>query len=165
MLKVIKNLNDKKGAGPDGIPNLFLKNCAIGLCEPITHIFHKSVAEGVFPREWKLSYVCPIYKYGFKSSITNYRPVCIQSSLAKLFEKLILSQLISAFKNIISTRQHGFISGRSTTTNLYIYTDYIYNALDHGFSEHALYTDLSKAFDTVNHDIQVEKVGMLRGNW
>ncbi|CAD6215467.1 GSCOCG00011207001-RA-CDS, partial [Cotesia congregata] len=158
VLKVMKKLNDKKGAGPDGIPNLFLKNCAIGLCEPITHIFHKSVEEGVFPSEWKLSYICPIYKSGSKSSIINYHPVCIQSSLAKLFEKLVLPQLISAFKNIISTRQHGFISGRSTTTNLYIYTDYIYNALNHGFSVHALYTDFSKAFDTVNHDILVEKL-------
>ena len=38
VYKQLTSLNVKKGAGPDGLPNLFLKNCAAGLCEPITHI-------------------------------------------------------------------------------------------------------------------------------
>lgn len=158
VFKQLRSLDIKKGAGPDGIPNILLRNCAVGLCEPITHIFDKSVMSGVFPRQWKLSYISPIHKSGPRSSITNYRPVCIQSALAKLFEKIVLPQLTSAFKNVISTKQHGFIKGRSTATNLYLYTDYILNAMNRGLDVHSLYTDFSKAFDTVDHDLLIGKL-------
>ncbi|CAD6222047.1 GSCOCG00005308001-RA-CDS, partial [Cotesia congregata] len=135
-------LNPNKGAGPDGIPNIFLKNCATEICEPLTHIFNKSLQSGTFPSVWKLSYVCPIHKNGQRSEVSNYRPICIQSALAKLFEKL----------------QHGFVGGRSTTSNLYSYTNYLLNALNDGLKVHSIYTDFSKAFDRVNHTILIAKL-------
>ncbi|XP_057324830.1 uncharacterized protein LOC130667334 [Microplitis mediator] len=113
-------LNVNKDAGPDGLPNLFLRKCAIGLCEPITNM--------------------------------------IQSSLAKLLEKIILPQLNFAFKNIIVSRQHGVFGGRSTTTNLYGYVNYILNSMGRGKEVHAKYTDFSKAFDMVNHQILLKKL-------
>lgn len=158
VFKQLGSLDIKKGAGPDGIPNIFLKGCAAGLCEPITHIFNKSVKTGVFPKQWKLSYITPIHKSGTRSNVANYRPVCIQSSIAKLFEKIILPQVTFTFKNVISTKQHGFIKGRSTSTNLYTYVEYILNNMNQGFDVHALYTDFSKAFDMVDHDILVDKL-------
>lgn len=80
------------------------------------------------------------------------------SSIAKLFEKIILPQIVSAFENVISSRQHGFIGGRSTVTNLYLYTDYVLDAMNQGLSTHTIYTDFSKAFDMVNHDILINKL-------
>lgn len=87
VYKTQLSLNTKKGAGPDGLPNSFLKNCAISLSEHLTHIFSASLQSGTFPTYWKLSYVCPIHKDGPRSDVSNYRPICIQSALAKLFEK------------------------------------------------------------------------------
>lgn len=158
VLKQLLKLNPNKGAGPDGIPNLFLKNCATEICEPLTHIFNKSLQSGTFPSVWKLSYVCPIHKNGQRSEVSNYRPICIQSALAKLFEKLVLTQLTQAFKNIITTKQHGFVGGRSTTSNLYSYTNYLLNALNDGLKVHSIYTDFSKAFDRVNHTVLIAKL-------
>ncbi|XP_050338272.1 uncharacterized protein LOC126764656 [Bactrocera neohumeralis] len=75
-------LDGKKGAGPDGIPNILLKSCVVGLVEPITHIFSKSLEMGIFPSAWKRSYICPIYKAESRSEVSNYRPICIQHSFA-----------------------------------------------------------------------------------
>ncbi|XP_050339721.1 uncharacterized protein LOC126766063 [Bactrocera neohumeralis] len=128
----ICKLDGKKGAGLDGIPNILLKSCAVGLAEPITHIFSKSLEMGIFPSAWKRSCICPIYKAGSRSEVSNYGPICIQPAMAKLFEKLVLQQVNFAFKNTISTKQHGFFGGRSTATNLYLYVDYVLRALDKG---------------------------------
>ncbi|XP_053955139.1 uncharacterized protein LOC128861205 [Anastrepha ludens] len=110
VFKQLNSVDPSKGAGLDGLPNAFLKNCANGLCETLTHIFQSSLQCGVFPTDWKLSYISPIHKEGPKKTVTNYRPICIQSALAKLFEKLILPKLSAAFDPIITTRQHSFIS-------------------------------------------------------
>lgn len=158
VLKELLKLDITKGAGPDALPNFFLKNCAAGLCEPITHIFDVSLKTGLFPSLWKLSYISPIHKSGSRTDVTNYRPICIQSSLSKLFEKIILPQITFAFKNIISTKQHGFFGGRSTTTNLNLYVNYILNSMNEGRDVHAIYTDFSKAFDTVDHNILINKL-------
>ena len=158
VFKQLNQLNVKKGSGPDGVPNIFLRNCAIGLCEPITHILSKSLESGVFPTAWKLSFISPIHKSGIRSDVTNYRPICIQPALSKLFEKIILPQLTVPFKNIISSKQHGFVGGRSTVTNLYLYINYILDSLNQGIEVHAIYTDFSKAFDLVDHGILIDKL-------
>ncbi|XP_053597678.1 uncharacterized protein LOC128668543 [Microplitis demolitor] len=97
VYKQLMKLNPNKRAGPDGIPKMFFRNCAAGLCEPITYVFNKSLQQGVFPTDWKASFVCPIHKDSSRSSVSNYRPICIQSSLAKLLEKVILPQLATSF--------------------------------------------------------------------
>ncbi|XP_026478477.1 uncharacterized protein LOC113384917 [Ctenocephalides felis] len=151
-------LNVKKGAGPDGLPNTLLKNCAASLCEPLTHIFTKSLQHGSFPSAWKSAYITPIHKSGSKTTADNYRPICIQSAISKLFEKLVLPKLSWSFKNIITTKQHGFCGGRSTTTNLLLYAEQILGAMNNGLDVHTIYTDFSKAFDLVDHDILLRKV-------
>ena len=87
---------------------------------------------------WKLSYISPIHKEGPETLVTNYRPICIQSTLAKLFERLMLPQIRQAFENIITTKQHGFTGGRSTPTNLFIYVDKLLNSMDSGNCTHRL---------------------------
>ncbi|CAD6227337.1 GSCOCG00006104001-RA-CDS, partial [Cotesia congregata] len=158
VYRSLLSLNIKKGAGPDGLPNIFLKNCAVSLCEPFSHIFRTSLQQGSFPMDWKTSYICPIHKDGPRTDVINYRPICIQSALAKLFEKLILPQLTSFFSNILTSKQHGFIGGRSTTSNLFTYTNHLLNALNAGHKVHTVYTDFSKAFDSVDHDILLNKL-------
>lgn len=82
----LMNLDSSKGCGPDGIPPVFLVNCAQSLCRPITIIFNLSLESGIFPDIWKTSCVKPIFKSGPKNSVENYRPICLLSSLGKLFE-------------------------------------------------------------------------------
>ena len=149
-LKGLLGLNVRKGAGPDGIPNILLRECAVGLCEPINFIFNRTFKLGIFPESWKTSFITPIYKTGDRSKVENYRPVCIQSAMPKLLEKLILPGIAFGTKSIINARQHGFVEGRSTITNLYIYINTIIDALSNGYEVHAINTDFSKAFDIMD---------------
>ncbi|CAD6227956.1 GSCOCG00012025001-RA-CDS, partial [Cotesia congregata] len=158
VYKQLRKLNDRKEAGPDGVPNILLKRCAAGLAEPITHLFDISLRSGVFPAAWKISFISPIHKAGPRCDVTNYRPVCIQSAIAKLFEKIVLPQINIAFYNTISTKQHGFVSGHSTATNLYLYTGHVLDAMNEGLTTHTIYTDFSKAFDMVDHQVLIKKL-------
>ena len=158
VLEGLLSLDTRKNSGPDEVPNIVLRQCAVGLCDPVTHLFTASHESGVFSEMWKTSYISPIHKSGPRSDITNYRPIAKQSSLPKLLEKLTLPTITEAFKNIIIDRQHGFVKGRSTITNLFTYIDGIVSALDTGMEVHTVYTDLSKAFDTVNPTILIRKL-------
>ena len=166
LLKGLLSLDTSKGPGPDGISNFFLKECSVGLCEPLSFIFDKSLRWGVFPDAWKDAYVVPIFKSGSKNDAGNYRQVCIQSALPKFFEKTILGSLEFWFKGFLINQQHGFTKGRSTVSNLLVYTEYIMRHLSERIDVHALYTDFSKAFDMVNHEVLLLKLGKygLSGN-
>lgn len=161
IVSKLKSLDSRKSAGPDNVPPRFLVNCMHTLSYPIHKLFTKSLSSGVFPDLWKFSLLMPIFKKGNKSEVTNYRPICIMSTLPKLFESLVLDKLISRINRTISPLQHGFIKGRSTLSNLILYTNDIVNALNASHQTDSIYTDFSKAFDKVNHKILIHKLKML----
>lgn len=57
--------------------------------------------------------------------------------------------------------QHGFVRGRSTVSNLSVFTDYVINAMENGGQVDVIYTDIEKAFDRVDYDILLRKLGAL----
>ena len=84
--------------------------------------------QGSFPEKWKVLKIIPVS--GDKSAISNYRPVSLLSSLSKVFEIVIHNRLYPMLKQFVSDNQHGFVSGRSTTTNLMHISQYISTAID-----------------------------------
>ena len=99
------------------------------------------------PEYWKRSHVKPIFKSGTKSDIKNYRPICILSSIPKLLEKIVTEFCSAKLKNCFVSQQHGFVKGKSTSTNLLIYENYITKAFD-----------FSKAFYSVDHLLLLNKI-------
>lgn len=95
----------------------------------------------MFPQIWKNSFLTPIFKSGDKSLVENYRPICIQSSIPKVLEKLILQKIYSSVKFKISSFQHGFVSGRSTLTNLTLYENFISGTLANRKQVYSIYTE------------------------
>ena len=89
---------------------------------------------------------------------SNYRPISIISCLPKLLNALICDSLSSKILVKLASQQHGFIRGKSTLTNLLIFIDFLSKALDNSLQDDAIYTDLSKAFDRVNHKRLITKV-------
>jgi ribonuclease P/MRP protein subunit RPP40 len=116
------------------------------------------MASGIFPSNLKNGYVTPILKSGSSADIKNYRPVVIQSTLAKVFEALVLKKLMFNLKSVIDTGQHGFVKGRSTTSNLLCFQDHILTAFSNSHQVDAVYTDFSKAFDRVSHKHLIAKL-------
>lgn len=151
VFQKLNTLDTKKGCGPDGIPAMFLINCSHSLYLPLTHLFNASLKAGIFPDIFKQSWVTPIFKSGDKSDVQNYRPISGLCILGKVFESLVLDRLMPVFKDTILTEQHGFIKGRSTCSNLVLYSDHIANVLENFGQVDSIYTDFRKAFDRVVH--------------
>ena len=158
LLRKLIGLRPNNNVGPDGIPPMFLKNCSYVILKPLLYIFNSSLQTGTFPSKWKTSFITPIYKSGDKSNVTNFRPICTQSAIPKLFDSIITDKLTPLISNIISPYQHGFLKGRSTSTNLLIYENFLNKALENHLQVDSIYTDLSKAFDTVNHHLLLLKL-------
>lgn len=100
-------------------------------------------------------------KKGDTSSFSNYRPISILSNFAKLFECVLYKQVNSHVTAFISPDQHGFVGRRSTVTNLCTLAQYVGETLDRCGQVDVIYTDFSRAFDTVNHSILLQKLALL----
>ena len=86
----------------------------------LTQIFTKSINTGIFPTEWKLARVTPIFKKGKRDDPNNYRRISIIPTVAKIFEKIIYDQLCDYLNdnNLLTHCQSGFRSLHSTLTAL-----------------------------------------------
>ena len=82
VLSALPRLKGKMTAGPDCVPSFVLRDCCSVLAGPLTRIFNLCLRDAVFPKRWKLSRICPVYKKGDKSLLSNYRPMTIISNFA-----------------------------------------------------------------------------------
>lgn len=161
--KYLNKLDTNKGQGPDGLPPLFLKMCSKQLSYPLFLLFSKSLNQGEMPKVWKKSLVTPIFKSGDRYNVKDYRPISKLSTIAKLFEKIIVDNIFPVLRTILAPQQHGFVSRKSTDTNLCEFVQHVSIAMDQGYQVDAVYTDYSKAFDKISHNlliIKLEEVGI-----
>ena len=142
------------------IPVLLIKR-SIRIISPIlTVLYNKCMADGIFPVEFKIGKITPVYKKGNAELLENYRPVSTLPIFGKIFEKIIYSRLYSFLtaKGILHERQFGFRKGHSTTHALHSSVDIIKNATSDGKHVLGIFIDLSKAFDTLDHEILITKL-------
>lgn len=161
ILKGLRNLKFSNCPGPDGIPSSILRSCADELHIPLMKFFNYSLKTGYFPSCWKESFIIPLHKNGNRRCVENYRGIAKLSVIPKLFEKIVTNRLIHMVGSLISPHQHGFVKGRSVTTNLMELTCHIFDAFSRGCQMDVIYTDFSKAFDTLNHELLLYKLNCL----
>ena len=160
VYKKLKDINERKAAGLDKIPCKLLKIAAVIVAPSLTQIFNKIISTGIFPTDWKLAKVTPIFKKGKKDEMNNYRPISVISVVAKIFEKLIFEQLYEYLNNnnLISASQSGFRTLHSTLTALIETVDNWSINIDNGLLNGVIFIDLKKAFDTIDHAILLRKL-------
>lgn len=154
----IKRLKPNMTMGPDMIPAFLVRDCAPVFTYPLTIIFQSIIKNSTFPDAWKVSRVCPIHKKNAKNDIANYRQISLICNFSKILEILLSEDLSWHVNKMIIPEQHGFVSGRSTVTNLTCITQYIGECLDRGSQVDVVYTDFSKAFDRLDHGILLCKL-------
>ena len=158
--KIISSLKSKHSTGQDNISTILIKSLKPELIAPITLIVNQMLTTSIFPNSLKIAKVKPLYKKGDANSRDNYRPISLLPSISKILEKIILIQLDEHFthNNIYFSSQYGFQKKKSTEHALLELTDRILHQMDMNNSPLTIFLDLSKAFDTLNHEILIAKL-------
>ena len=123
-------------------------------------VFNQSLLQGIFPENFKISKVTPINKGGEEMDPFNYRPISTLSALTQIFEKLVCKQLVNYLEKheILYEFQFGFRKGHSTSQAIAEIADKLRKAIDDNLYSCGVFLDFSKAFDTVNHAILLQKM-------
>ena len=154
----LQNLDPTKAHGPDGFSSRILKECAYQLAPSLLYLFTKSLRLSQIPAEWKLANIIPLHKKGAKDHVENYRPISLLSFISKTLERCVLNHLSNRIQTEIHSAQYGFVSGRSSTAQLLSTLQTIGKNLDKGLQTDVVFMDISKAFDTVNHNRLLQKL-------
>ena len=158
--KIISKLKPKGSSGQDGISSALLKEINLTTANIITLIINQSISTGIFPDKLKVAKIVPIFKKDNPHLTGNYRPISLLPVISKVFEKVVFSQLYSYFdqNGLLYKSQYGFRKGHSCEFAAMEVTDKIFQSLDKKKLPIALFLDFSKAFDTINHSILLNKL-------
>ena len=160
VFKLMKSLKPKRSCGLDGISSEILKLGAEVLVIPLTYMINYSILTGKFPTNWKISKVVPLHKKGDKSILKNYRPVSLLPVAGMILEKVVALQIEEYFEtnNLLGSFQFGFRRHKNTISELITLFDTLLEAKSLKKEILVLLYDLSAAFDTVCHQILLEKL-------
>jgi len=160
VLKSIDNLKCKSSSGLDNLSNNLLKHIKFQVIKPLTLIINQCITVGIVPDDMKIAKVLPIYKKGENVMFGNYRPVSLLPSLSKVFERIIHNQLYQYFvdNQLFYHNQYGFRKNHSTELANMDLIDRIVCAMDNKKIPISIFLDLSKAFDTLDHNILLNKL-------
>ena len=161
IMKVILEMKTSHGSGYDGIASFFIKIALPLISGSLCDLFNFSLFSGIFPTEWKIARVPPIYKSGAREDCSNFKPISVLPVLSRAFEKIVYNQLYEYLDNnrLIYKHKSGFRSLHSVVTSLMVGTNDWYLNIDGGEYTGLIVIDLKRAFDTVNHNILLKKLG------
>ena len=160
IISITKNFKSKRSTGYDGFSMKLIKQIIYSIAAPLEYIFNMSLSVGICPNLLKVARVIPIHKKEDKTNVTNYRPISLLPSLSKILEKLVYKRLLSflIINNILNQNQFGFRKNHSTDFAIIQLLDKITDLLAKKEQIIAVYMDLSKAFDTIDHKTLLHKL-------
>ena len=165
--RLIALLPNKGSSGYDKIDNILLKKISTQVSEPICLITNLSLETGIFPDLMKNALVVPLYKARNREDVGNYRPISLLLTISKLIEKVVYKQVYQYLTKTgqLQSSQYGFRSSHSCEHAIGELLGNIVKNMQLGKETVTLMLDLSKAFDTLQHEVifkKLEKYG-LRG--
>jgi len=161
VLHYLSKLAPDKSTGSDGISPYVLHTAREAFAPVLALLFNESLELGTIPALWSEANVTPIYKSkGSRLDPSNYRPISITSVPCKIMEKLIRNSITLHLKSndLISPRQHGFVSNKACNTNLLESNDLLTKLASTKTPADIVFLDFAKAFDKVSHPLLILKL-------
>ena len=157
--RIIDKLPNKNSSGHDNLSNILLKQIKESITYPLAVIINHSIAEGEFPQGMKAADVSPLYKSRERYMVNNYRPISLLITMSKILEKVIYSRV---YNFLVETEQlyqsqYGFRTGHSCQNAISELIGNILKNQKENKSTIGVFIDLSKAFDTLSHDILLRR--------
>ena len=158
--RIISKLKPKLSSGLDEINNKIIKELKEFIVPPLSVIFNNSLREGIFPKKMKEAKVVPLFKSKERDLATNYRPISLLLTLSKLLEKLMYSRVYNFLitTNQLYVSQYGFRRMHSCEHAVGELISNIAKGIEKGKYTAGIFLDLSKAFDTLEHEVVYMKL-------
>lgn len=156
----LNSFPSKTSSGFDGMSMKLLKLAFPYLANCLLSLINKSFKNGCFPDKLKIAKVIPIFKGGSPDNLINFRPISILPAISKLFERLMYNRMLSFINKyeLLSSSQFGFRKNCNTELAMLRTLDFITSSLNAGTPSIGLFVDISKAFDSINHAILLDKL-------
>ena len=160
LLETIESLVPKASCGYDLLSNRMIKKEKNRFCNLTLDLINETITNGVFPEVLKIAKVLPIFKKGDKTNMTNYRPISLLPVLSKIVEKVLNKQITNKLDeyHLIDDNQYGFRTEHSTEDAVVKFVDQIERLLPNNKFVISIHIDVSKAFDSCNHEIMSKKL-------
>jgi hypothetical protein len=160
VIKLIDRIKTDVAVGSDDINAKLLKDSKHTISNSLMQLINISYKKSVFPTCMKKAVVKAIHKKESTEDPSNYRPLSILSVISKIFERSATDQLVHFLEQnkLLTPLQHAYRKGHSTQTCLNEIVDYIYEENDKGYLVGIASLDLSKAFDSINHNQLIQKL-------
>ena len=161
LYNVIDNLPKHKSPGPGYIPAWALKDSKLSIGTHLQFVVNECIKKNTFPNILKTAHVTPVYKKGGRRlEPGNYRPISVTSTLAKIFERLLLEQLTHhlTLNGLINKNQFGFQKQKSCLDTIISLTEKINQCVDENEIVVTLFLDLAKAFNSISIDVFMNKL-------
>ena len=158
--QAFKSLQANKSPGIDEVDINVVQSVYEIIRPLLLHIFDLSIKQGIFPNDMKIAKVTPIFKSGEKDDPGNYRPISVLPCFSKILEKIMYNRLYEYLtkNDILYKKQFGFQRKHSTEHALLGLIDEISDSFEKDEFTIGVFIDLSKAFDTVDHNILTAKL-------
>ena len=168
VLDLCKRININKASCVDNLSSEILRDAFMIIPTKVCLLFNASFNPAIIPSEWKITRVTPLPKTGNSKLVSNYRPISLLSLLSKLIEKIVHNRIYNYLDNfdLLDHRQGGFRPKHSTVKKSSYFVNDLYSAMNDNKFTVAVFINAMKAFDTVNHQILLNKMKKLgiKGN-
>ena len=163
FLILLTDTNTEKASGIDNLSGRFLKDSLVVFALPMSKLCNLSMKRSKFPLDCKIAKLKPLYKKGSKTDPKNYLPVTILPLISKVIEKVIHNhtEIFLNKDEILYKYQSEFRKSISTNSCLTLLTDKINKGLESGKYTGLILIDLQKTFDTIDHEILLNKIGCI----
>jgi hypothetical protein len=152
--QAMKKLKRRAAAGPDMVPNSFLKLMGPTARRALLILFNRVWQSGAWPAEWQRGSVLPLFKGGGGSKRTDpndYRPITLTNAVAKLFETMLLRRLTPWAEEhcLLVEEQGGFRVGRSTLDQIFTLHEIVASRTERRVPTYMAFLDVRRAYDRV----------------
>ena len=163
IMKLVKNIDICKSSAIENLSSRILKDSFEVLTLELTQLYNECLRQGYFPKDWSIGIVTPIPKVNANNKEPkNWRPISQIQLPGKLLERIVHNQISEylSTNNVLNTNQHGFRSGKSTTTATFDMLKILYDNWNRKLHSCCIYIYFSRAFDSIDHNILLAKLKM-----